>query len=138
MRSIKYCPATGDCAQPLAFDWDAGGYSWVEKPEFNLPDTLTPGTWFMDLDGDGRLDMVSSLANSASKAWRNTGTSFEQAPKLWSLPSQVWSYDSGDKSPGNTAFADLDGDGLLDALHINTGCGPGPTTPAYCRGYIPG
>jgi len=119
LQSITYCPDEGGCAQPLNFDWDGGGYDWVETPGFKLPDTLSPGTWFMDLDGDGRLDVVSSQAGGYSKVWRNSGTGFVDPPSTsWSLPSEVWSYPN-DATPGNTAFADLDGDGLLDGMHIN-------------------
>jgi RHS repeat-associated protein len=118
LQQIEYIPFTGDPVRPLTFDWDAGGYDWVERPDFKLPDTVTPGTWFMDLDGDGRLDMVSSQYGSNSTAWRNTGTKFEKQQQSWSLPSDIWQVD-GDKSPGNTTFADLDGDGLLDGMHIN-------------------
>jgi len=120
LQKISYCPATGDCAEPLVFDWDGGGYNWELKEAFKLPDTLSPGTWFMDLDGDGRQDMVSSQPSSHSTAWRNTGTTFQEKPKPWSMPSGVWSAGDGD-NPGNTAFADLDGDGLVDAMHITNG-----------------
>jgi RHS repeat-associated protein len=89
-----------------------------------LPDTLTPGTWFADVNGDGRLDVISSVRAGYSDVWKNTGTSFEKEDKLWSLPSDIWEIPGETEDPpGNTAFADMDGDGLMDGVHIDPkGC----------------
>ena len=132
LQSITYCPDTGDCAQPLNVRLGRRRLRMAKVPGFTLPDTL-PGTWFMDLDGDGRLDMVSSQPADVSDGMAEYRQSFVNAPETWSLPSEVWQV-PGDKSTGNTAFADLDGDGFWTGCHQYRApaefCRPRPRSPS--------
>ncbi|MEI6161163.1 MAG: FG-GAP-like repeat-containing protein, partial [Roseococcus sp.] len=88
-----------DSSNPFS-DINAGGYS---KPAF------------VDLDGDGDLDLVSGALDGTLLAWRNTGTS--SGPVFTALTGaanpfegiHVW-YQSA------PAFVDLDGDGKLDLV----------------------
>ncbi|MEO8899917.1 MAG: RHS repeat-associated core domain-containing protein [Polyangiaceae bacterium] len=135
LQTINYCPATGACVRPLSFDWDGGGYGWVERPGYKLPVSIDrfSGSHFMDLNGDGRTDVVSQPGNSA---WFNNGTTFEQKP-AWALPGYIWQVEA-DTTPGNTMFADLDGDGLLDAMHIAVPPNSGPECPASAGHCVSG
>jgi len=135
LSTITYCPVTGDCAKPLAFDWDGGGYGWAERPGYTLPVGIGPfdGSQFLDLDGDGRNDIVSSKVGGASRAWRNNGNAFEAAPSSWTLPGDLALYDDDQHARTNTGFGDLDGDGSVDGMHIDptfaTTC---PSSTGYC------
>ena len=72
---------------------------------------------FVDLDGDGRIDLVSGQADGTFRAWRNTGSGFTEltgtanpfngldAGNLWSTPT----------------FVDLNGDGRLDLVSVGDG-----------------
>jgi hypothetical protein len=64
----------------------------------------------VDIDGDGRLDLVN-VATSRLYVFRNTPSGFQDVTSAWRLPT------SGDMK--DIEFADLNGDGRLDALMAN-------------------
>src|SRR4029079_19622344 len=97
LGKIGYCalpsPAfpTGECLRSLDFtesDWDVGVYEWVPSPNLALraaladSPTVGRGTQLVDLDGDGRADMVSAPAfpdsNMPLGTWWNTGTGWKK------------------------------------------------------------
>ncbi|MCZ8279997.1 MAG: VCBS repeat-containing protein, partial [Acetobacteraceae bacterium] len=70
---------------------------------------------FVDLDGDGRLDLVSGERNGALLAWRNTGSA--AAPAFTVLTGSANPFNGIDVGYTSTpSFVDLDGDGLLDLI----------------------
>jgi RHS repeat-associated protein len=106
------------CKQPLEFDWDATDIAWREAPQYLLPElsgsapTLgSPSTQLIDLNADGRFDLVVSAENAPSGVWRNTGSGWAHEPS-WSLPT--WLMRSNGKAAA--AFGDVDGDGLPDLI----------------------
>ncbi len=100
---------------------DAHLLSQWEMENQGIPGRALDGKYstpaFLDLNGDGRLDLVSGSHSGGLQAWLSTGTS--AAPVFTSL--------TGNASPFNyldmhgyvrttPAFADLNGDGLLDLV----------------------
>jgi hypothetical protein len=89
------------------------------------------GTRLVDLDADGRLDLISETAGPFAAlhaqtrealaasirngAWLNRGDHFEPAP-AWRSPVPLAARHSGVPSDTGVRFADLDGDGRADAI----------------------
>ncbi|MCA3281940.1 MAG: VCBS repeat-containing protein [Roseomonas sp.] len=70
---------------------------------------------FVDLDGDGRLDLVSGELYGTLRAWRNTGSA--TAPAFTALTGSANPFNGIDVSFSSTpSFVDLDGDGRLDLV----------------------
>src|SRR5262249_41730520 len=84
------------------------------------------GAWStVDLDGDGRVDLVVTAPAGGAGAvtqWqlvRNTGSGFEAAATAWSLPSLGWSASvlaGGFQGTGTWSTFDLDGDAKPDLV----------------------
>ena len=101
------CLSHSGCTAPLSFDWDWGTYGWSDvSSTYGLPVTTAPwlhtdggsgagdfyapsGTQFVDLDGDGRLDLVAAREGFPLKAWQNTGRGWAQRDD-WA-PRAHWS-----------------------------------------------
>jgi RHS repeat-associated protein len=113
--SIRYCAfGANGCLDDLVFDWDAVDIKWDSVDGYKLPiDAEEPesGARYVDLDGDGRQDLVQSK-EGVSRAWHNTGTRWEETTASWRLPLNLT---DADNKP--VAFlADIDGDGLPDLI----------------------
>jgi RHS repeat-associated protein len=129
LSEVEFCVGT-ECLKSGTFGWEGGGYGWAASEAFKLPsparlDRPAPGksygTQFVDLNGDGRLDLVHSragLPTNQQKVWKNTGTKFEPAPESWTLPGRLVKNDG---TPGSWRLADLDGDGIVDMIGPTSG-----------------
>jgi RHS repeat-associated protein len=136
--SVAYCQTATDCLEPLMFDWEGGGYAWERAPfasevgqenTYELPiridsyyannnkgDVRSYGSQFVDLNGDGRVDLVQSMMNPDlsrnSKAWENNGHGWTSRD-AWALPL-VLTDASG--IAGGVKLADMNGDGFADVV----------------------
>jgi hypothetical protein len=68
------------------------------------------GSTSADIDGDGRADLAN-VGSSRLYVFRNTGSGFQDVTTSWGLPTGG--------GPKDIEFADLDGDGDLDAIVAN-------------------
>jgi RHS repeat-associated protein len=169
LSRVDYCAAGGSpCLDPLIFEWEGGGYNWAqeERPEvagqensYVLPAPIDsplecnvdwdpscqpklPGTQFVDLNGDGRVDFVKSIADAntpnspqTSLAWLNNGHGWTAAPNF-ALPAGL--VNASGRAIG-TSFADMNGDGLLDLVtrqNVHCMCNGAPiancSSPSAC------
>ncbi|MEO5766746.1 MAG: RHS repeat-associated core domain-containing protein [Polyangia bacterium] len=134
LEQIKFCSA-GQCAEPLVFGWDAGGYRWdstsAEAVAYQSPiaiDGPTAGVQFVDLDGDGRVEMVESRSDSTgtrSDVWKHNGSAWV-TNRLWQMEQRL--ADPDGKRHG--FLADMDGDGLLDVVADEVADGGGLDGPS--------
>jgi RHS repeat-associated protein len=118
---------------PINFTWDAGSYGWLPAPlpgavgqgnsyalpvPLNLKNSKASGVQFVDLDGDGRADLIESRDASsdgtyaaASRAWHNNGHGWDEIDS-WAPPVTLVGSDGNPKG----FMVDIDGDGILDVL----------------------
>lgn len=109
------------------------GHGWSLSSAYQPPTPIYVNeyqtTQFVDLNGDGLLDLVF-----AATAFLNTGTSWEQEDPSsnYNLPEQIFYITNDDRIFNTGMFVDINADGLADyvvahngsrATYINTGFG---------------
>jgi uncharacterized protein (DUF2141 family) len=100
--------ATAPTAQFAALTGSANPFNGIDVGSFSSPS-------FVDLDGDGRLDLVSGASDGTLLAWRNTGSA--GAPAFTALTGSANPFNGIDVGGYSTpSFVDLDGDGRLDLV----------------------
>lgn len=102
------------------------GSGWQAAPQFNPPMRLNEeygfdrGVRFMDLNGDGLVDMLKyhqySSTNIRKGAWLNTGQTWNKAPDYIPPYPITASTDNPEAIDRGARFVDLNGDGLVDML----------------------
>jgi RHS repeat-associated protein len=151
LSSITETGSDGKSLPALTFDYSEASPGWEYKAAWHPPTQMMRpaqgnetgphpfGTGFMDLNGDGRPDMVqhyysTSLGTTESHAWLNTGDGWALAEGAsgadYRLPHPLGysnQYDTGSR------FADLNSDGLPDYLWSHKNGGTNGTVSAGAR-----
>src|SRR6185503_19683451 len=70
LASIHYCTGA-TCLKDLTFTWNSATTGWAQTSVYDLPAEIPTGhglvgTQFIDLDGDGRVDLVYASRDSAA------------------------------------------------------------------------
>ncbi len=113
-------PATRNTNNDLV--WQAGhGDGTFGADRLLLQNDYIQDVHALDVDGDGRLDVVAQLLSSATDVWLGHGDGSFDAVRTSQAPVQV---------SGHIAVADFDGDGKLDVA----GSEAGPSTFSVLRG----
>ena len=99
----------GDLRSSTSVMWNAGGFRFIRKPlqdaaGVGLPESETRAVSIVDVDGDGRLDIVTTHTRGGVAVWHNDGdrtfTSSTIDDVIFPAYSMLWD--------------DIDGDGDLD------------------------
>ena len=111
LQSIQYFTPSGH-TDPLQFAWQGGGYGWdTAQHLYDLPVSLatpsgkTKGITFLDLNGDGRPELVQAQDGSGKQnAWTFTPGQGWTSDADWVLPANL--ADQNNNSKG-TVLADF-------------------------------
>ncbi|CAC9628195.1 hypothetical protein [uncultured Gammaproteobacteria bacterium] len=93
------------------------GKGWSTAHNFTLPkailtsDDEDAGTRFIDINGDGLIDVVNGF-KTTRKVYLNNGSNWVENDS-YTIPVQIINFDHKD---AGTRFIDLNGDGLIDIL----------------------
>ena len=136
---------TAGSQQALLFN----GTTWVNDPNYtlalqgtgltsvNLSDGTPTGLQFFDFSHDGLVDLLYSVQGNSPKAFRNTGTGFQEDT---GMETQLASLSPFQGTLGNNKYAqtvamgDINGDGIIDLIPINSA---GYASTYYLGGWCP-
>jgi hypothetical protein len=106
--------------------WQQGGAGWNSTSAYILPSDIATGkglagTQFIDVDGDGRQDLLLARQNGSQGVgipqvgiWTNTGQGWQQKfGDVGLVPTML--SGAQDEATG-VRFTDIDGDGLKDII----------------------
>ena len=121
-NGADFLPSATAWNVPISFDHPKGNES------------IDDAVRFLDLNGDGRVDLLKATASGGS-IWLNTGHPARQDTPptgfpLWQPDDTRWSFPAGAEVVDPTGadrgvrFADVNGDGMVDILHLAGGAAP--------------
>ena len=108
--------------EDAAWALPAGVY-FYELGDHHSNDT---GVRLADVNGDGRIDVLSAKAGAARTTWLNDGDVDEATPTPW-VPSAAWAIPAGlefvaaNGTDNGVRLVDLDGDGMTDLVRSANG-----------------
>ena len=103
--------------------WLNTGYQWQHAPEYAPPAPAVnwlgedQGVRFIDINFDGRVDILSAREGSPREAWLNNGAGWSSAGS-YNLDFDFVSSTGQDRG---VRFADINGDGFVDVLRSGYG-----------------
>lgn len=113
------CLRLGDgCHGAASWTYEDCDMRCENQPKSQVITNITEsGYEFIDVNNDGKVDIVYSVSGQNQKTWLNKGDVFVLDEK-WSLPSEAVILGSDSKDAG-TRFADINADGFIDILKGN-------------------
>ncbi len=118
-----------------AHEGNSGGWDLTNSTPIPDDDYGGDGISYIDVNGDGLADSVRAYrkgnGSSRNKTWLSTGAGWVHSNE-YRIPEGFWTYDNDEHDPQNFRLADINGDGLVDfidldsageTIHLNTGSG---------------
>lgn len=139
LYEISYCSRqdAAHCSEPLRFEWEGGGFALTRDYLNPFPTGKLDRYWYqdhhtwanrgtrlVDINGDGRIDVVESKPG-VSRATVNRGGYWDLDNSL--APPQ--NIVDGDGFPTGSVLADVNGDGVVDLVAER-----GPSAATFCSG----
>jgi len=93
--------------------------------ESNYDAMMDMGVRFVDLNGDGLVDIIQGIGGGYSfrRAWLNTGSGWIDAPQFAAPTNFVWRAAAQVTTDEGVRFVDVNGDGLPDIVQNEAGGG---------------
>ncbi len=124
--SVQTNGLTGYSLKPFVVTFAGGGSfddcSFEPKVNFETNDGLSSEAFFGDIDGDGKVDVITAKRNTNSiSIYRNTSISGQINSSSFAPKIDIITGTSGSANPGPVAisFGDIDGDGKPDIAVAN-------------------